>query len=447
MRSSSDLTHSKLRPIIGIVVVVLLSLPAHAEILKVVVNDTIQPISEEYIARAIAEASRRGDKAVLIEINTPGGLVDSTREIIEHITTSSVPVIIYVTPSGSRAASAGFFILESADIAAMSPGTNTGAAHPVTLGGGKMDDVMKEKLENDAAALMRSVAARRGRNVDVAESTVRQSKSFTEQEALSQHLIDYVASNEDDLLRQIDGKTFKRFNGQNITLQLSGQPLSPFSMTLKEKILAYLMDPNIAFLLLAIGALSLYLEFNHPGAVIPGTVGVVFILVAAFALNLLPTRFAALVLILGAFALFAAEAKFATHGILTVGGIALLTLGGLLLVDSPIPEMRVHLLTALTVSIPLGLITAFLMTLALQARSNKVVTGAQGLVGETAIAQTALSPQGKVFVHGELWDAVASSILPPGQIVVVRSLEGLTLQVDPLGAATPPPTNPELAIL
>jgi membrane-bound serine protease (ClpP class) len=446
MRSSSDLSHSKLRPIIGIVVVVLLSLPVHAEILKVVVNDTIQPISEEYIARAIAEASRRGDQAVLIEINTPGGLVDSTREIIEHITTSSVPVIIYVTPSGSRAASAGFFILESADIAAMSPGTNTGAAHPVTLGGGKMDDVMKEKLENDAAALMRSVAARRGRNVDVAESTVRQSKSFTEQEALSQHLIDYVASNEDDLLRQIDGKTFKRFNGQNVTLQLSGQPLSPFSMTLKEKILAYLMDPNIAFLLLAIGALSLYLEFNHPGAVIPGTVGVVFILVAAFALNLLPTRFAALVLILGAFALFAAEAKFATHGILTVGGIALLTLGGLLLVDSPIPEMRVHLLTALAVSIPLGLITAFLMTIALKARRNKVVTGAQGLVGETAIAQTALSPQGKVFVHGELWDAVASSILPPGQIVVVRSIEGLTLQVDQL-EATPPPTNPELAIL
>jgi membrane-bound serine protease (ClpP class) len=446
MHSLSIIRNSKLRLFLSLATFCLFSFPSHAEILKVVVNDTIQPISEEYIARAITEAGKRGDQAVLIEINTPGGLVDSTREIIEHITTSTVPVIIYVTPSGSRAASAGFFILESADIAAMSPGTNTGAAHPVTLGGGKMDDVMKEKLENDAAALMRSVAARRGRNVDVAESTVRQSKSFTEQEALSQHLIDYVASNEDDLLRQIDGKSFKRFNGQDVTLKLSGQPLSPFSMTLKEKILAYLMDPNIAFLLLAIGALSLYLEFNHPGAVIPGTVGVVFILVAAFALNLLPTRFAALVLILGAFALFAAEAKFATHGILTIGGIALLTLGGLLLVDSPIPEMRVHLLTALAVSVPLGLITAFLMTIALKARRNKVVTGAQGLVGETAIAQTALSPQGKVFVHGELWDAVASSILAPGQIVVVRSIDGLTLQVDPLGA-TPPPTNPELAIL
>jgi membrane-bound serine protease (ClpP class) len=446
MHFSSIIRNSKLRLIICVAAAVLLSLPVHAEILKVVVNDTIQPISEEYIARAIDEARRRGDQAVLIEINTPGGLVDSTRQIIEHITTSSVPVIIYVTPSGSRAASAGFFILESADIAAMSPGTNTGAAHPVVLGGGKMDDVMKEKLENDAAALMRSVAARRGRNVDVAESTVRQSKSFTEQEALSQHLIDYVASNEDDLLRQIDGKSFKRFNGQDVTLKLSGQPLSSFNMTLKEKILAYLMDPNIAFLLLAIGALSLYLEFNHPGAVIPGTVGIVFILIAAFALNLLPTRFAALVLILGAFALFAAEAKFASHGVLTIGGIALLTLGGLLLVDSPIPEMRVHLLTALAVSIPLGLITAFLMTIALKARRNKVVTGAQGLVDETAVAQTALSPQGKVFVHGELWDAVASSALPPGQLVVVRQIDGLTLQVDPLGATAPPGT-PEPAIL
>jgi membrane-bound serine protease (ClpP class) len=447
MQSSSAVKgYSKSRLILIIGVLALFSFPARAEILKVVVNDTIQPISAEYIARAIDEARRRNDQAVLIEINTPGGLVDSTREIIEHITSSSVPVILYVTPSGSRAASAGFFILESADIAAMAPGTNTGAAHPVILGGGKMDDVMKEKMENDAAALMRSVAARRGRNVEVAESTVRQSKSFTDQEALAQHLIDYVASNEDDLLRQIDGKTFKRFNGQNVTLKLSGQPVSPFAMTLKEKILAYLMDPNVAFLLLAIGALSLYVEFNHPGAVIPGTVGIVFILVAAFALNLLPTRFAALVLILGAFALFAAEAKFTTHGVLTIGGIALLTLGGLLLVDSPIPEMRVHLLTALAVSIPLGLITAFLMTIALKARRNKVVTGAQGLVGETGVAQTALSPQGKVFVHGELWDAIASTNLPPGQLVVVRKIDGLTLQVDPLGA-TPPPASPAPAML
>src|SRR5215467_3857163 len=414
--------------------------PASAEIRKVVVNDTIQPISEEYIARAIDEARRRNDQAVLIEINTPGGLVDSTRQIIEHITTSQVPVIIYVTPSGSRAASAGFFILESADIAAMAPGTNTGAAHPVVLGGGKMDDVMKEKMENDAAALMRSVASRRGRNVEVAESTVRQSKSFTDQEALSQHLIDYDAANEDELLRQIDGKSFKRFNGETVTMKTAGQPISTFNMTLKERILAYLMDPNVAFLLLAIGALALYVEFNHPGAVVPGTVGVVFILVAAFALNLLPTRFAALVLILGAFALFAAEAKFTSHGVLTIGGIVLLTLGGLLLVDSPIPEMRVHLTTALAVSIPLGLITAFLMSIALKARRNKVVTGQQGLVGETGVARTALAPHGKVFVHGEIWDAVATTPLAAGLPVVVRGVDGLTLQVEPV-VETPPASS------
>jgi membrane-bound serine protease (ClpP class) len=375
----------------------------------------------------------------LIEINTPGGLVESTRQIIEKITGSQVPVILYVTPSGSRAASAGFFILESADIAAMAPGTNTGAAHPVALGGGNLDDVMKQKMENDAAALMRSVAARRGRNVEVAESTVRQSKSFTEQEALSQHLIDYVASNQDDLFRQMDGKTVKRFNGQEVTLKLTGQPIVPFGMTLKERILGYLMDPNIAFIFLAIGALALYAEFNHPGAVIPGTVGIVFILIAAFALNLLPTRFAALVLILGAFALFAAEAKFASHGVLTVGGIALLTLGGLLLVDSPIPEMRVHLLTALAVSVPLGFITAFLMSIALKARRNKVVSGAQGLIGEVGVAQTSLSPRGKIFVHGELWDAVSSADLSAGESVIVRRVDGLLLQVEPAAATRPAP--------
>ena len=449
MHSSSAIRNSKLRLITTIAIFAVFSFPASAEILKVVVNDTIQPISEEYIARAIDEARRRNDQAILIEINTPGGLVSSTREIIEKISGSSVPVIVYVTPTGGHAGSAGIFILESADIAAMAPGTAAGAAHPVTLIGPvqvKPDDEMNRKIENDAAALMRSVTSKRGRNIESAESAVRESKSFTEQEALAGHLIDYVASSPEDLFRQMQGKSFKRFSGESASLNLSGQPVVPFDMTLKEHILDDLMDPNIAFLLLAIGALALYVEFNHPGAVIPGTVGVVFILLAAFALNFLPTRFAALGLILGAFALFAAEAKFASHGVLTIGGIALLTLGGLLLVDSPIPEMRVHLLTALAVSVPLGLITAFLMTIALKARRNKVVTGAQGLVGETGVAQTALAPQGKVFVHGELWDAVASSALPPGQMVVVRKIDGLILQVEPL-AATPPPGSPAPAIL
>ena len=411
------------------------SASAAAEVLKVVVNDTIQPISQEYIGRAIDEAARRKDQAVLIEINTPGGMVSSTREIIEKISSSPVSVIVYVTPTGGHAGSAGIFILESADIAAMAPGTAAGAAHPVVLIGPvqlKPDDEMNRKIENDAAALIRSVASKRGRNIAAAEGAVRESKSFTEQEALSQRLIDYVASSPEDLFRQMKGKQFKRFNGETATLDLEGQPLAGFDMTLKERILDALMDPNFAFLLLAIGALALYIEFNHPGAVIPGTVGVVFILIAAFALNLLPTRFAALGLILGAFALFAAEAKFASHGVLTVGGIVLLTLGGLLLIDSPIPEMRVHLATALAVSIPLGIITAFLMSIALKARRNKVVTGEQGLVGETGVAQTALSPRGKVFVHGELWDAIASSPLSIGQLVVVRSVDGLILEVEPL---------------
>lgn len=414
---------------------VLSSAAASAEILKVVVDDTIQPISQEYIGRAIDEAARRKDQAVLIEMNTPGGMVSSTREIIEKISTSPVPVVVYVTPTGGHAGSAGIFILESADIAAMAPGTAAGAAHPVVLIGPvqlKPDDEMNRKIENDAAALIRSVASKRGRNFEAAEGAVRESKSFTEQEALAQHLIDYVASSPEDLFRQMKGKPFKRFNGESSTVDLEGQPIVLFNMTLKERILDALMEPDLAFLLLAIGALALYIEFNHPGAVIPGTVGVVFILIAAFALNLLPTRFAALGLILGAFALFAAEAKFASHGVLTAGGIVLLTLGGLLLVDAPIPEMRVHLATALAVSVPLGIITAFLMSIALKARRNKVVTGEQGLVGETGVAQTALSPQGKVFVHGELWDAVASSSLPVGQLVVVCRVDGLTLQVDPL---------------
>src|ERR1700690_258314 len=339
------------------------SVPSSAEVLKIVVDDTIQPITTEYISRALDEAARSKDQALLIEISTPGGLLDSTRDIIEKILASPVPVIIYVAPSGSRSASAGFFILESADVAAMGPRTHTGAAHPVSLGGGKMDDVMKEKVENDSAALMRSVVSKRGRNVEIAESAVRQSKSFTDQEALSQKLIDYVAPSEDDLFKQLQGKQVKRFTGQTITLNLVGDRVRLFDITLKQRILAYLLDPNVAFILLAVGALALYAEFNHPGAVVPGTVGVGFILVAIFALNLLPTRFAAVVLIFASFILFALEAKFAAHGVLAIGGIVTLTLGGLLLVDAPIPEMRVHLLTALAVSIPLGLIPVFLMSI------------------------------------------------------------------------------------
>jgi membrane-bound serine protease (ClpP class) len=266
---------------------------------------------------------------------------------------------------------------------------------------------------------------------------VRESKSFTDQEALDKKLIEYIAPSEQDLFHQLNGKSFKRFDGTTVTLTLDDQPVRDYKMTIKQRILSYIMDPNIAFILLAIGALALYAEFNHPGAVIPGTVGVVFILLAAFALNLLPVRFAAIAMIIGAFALFAAEAKFASHGVLTTGGIVLLTLGGLFLVDAPIPEMRVHLVTALAVSIPLGLITAFLMSIAVRARRNKIVTGKQGLIGEIGIAETLLAPAGKVFVHGEIWDAVSTVPVPAGERIVVRQIDGLTLRVDPVAAAKP----------
>jgi len=280
---------------------------------------------------------------------------------------------------------------------------------------------------------MRSFVGPRGRNVQLAESAVRESKSWTDQEALHEHLIDVIASDQPDLLHQLDGRAVKRFDGKNATLHLAGKTVEELPMTLRQRILDVLLDPNIAFLVLAIGALGLYTEFNHPGAVLPGVVGVVFILLALFALNLLPTRYAAFTLILGAFALFVLEAKFATHGVLGIGGIVLLTLGGLLLVDGPIPELRVHLWTSLAISVPLGLITIFLMTIAIRARHNKIVTGTQGLLGAIGEARTEIDPEGKVFIMGELWNAHASSRVRLGEHVVVRKVDGLELEVERAG--------------
>jgi membrane-bound serine protease (ClpP class) len=426
----------RIRSLLAFSVLVLLcaGMASASGVVKIKLDDTIQPISDEYIGRAIEQARQTNADAVLIELRTPGGLVDSTRSIIEKILASPVPVIVYVAPSGARAASAGFFILEAADVAAMAPGTNTGAAHPVTLGGEKMDDVMKQKLENDAAAFMRSFVGPRGRNVALAESAVRESKSWTDKEALDLHLIDYVARDQDDLFKQIDGKAIKRFDGKTVTLHLVGAPVVELQMTLKQRILDFLLDPNIAFLVLAVGALALYAEFNNPGAILPGVVGVVFILLALFALNLLPTRYAAFTLIMAAFVMFALEAKFATHGILGIAGIALMTIGGLLLVDGPIPEMRVKLWTALAVSVPLGAITVFLMSIALRARRNKIVTGAQGMIGSLGEARTDIDPEGKVFVQGELWNAHAASRVQMGEPIVVRKVEGLELEVEKIGS-------------
>jgi len=408
-----------------------IALPSFAQVVRLKLDDTIQPVSEEYISRGIDYAAQHNAQAVLIELHTPGGLVDSCRAIVAKILSSKVPVIIYVTPTGANAASAGFYILESADIAAMAPGTNTGSGHPI-VSGAKMDDVLKMKLENDLAAFLRSYTLKRNRNVSVAETVVRESKSFTDREALDQKLIDVIAKDEPDLLAQVNGRTITRFDGTTTVLKTASQPITDYNPSLKEQVLGFIIDPSIAFLIFAIGAIALYAEFNHPGAIIPGVLGTVCILLALFAFHFLPIRYAAVTLILASFVFFALEAKFTTHGILGIGGIACLALGGLLLVDGPIPEMRVKWEMAVAVSIGFGLITMFLMSIALRARRNKVTTGIQGLLGQAGVARSPLSPNGKVTVMGEIWDAISLAPVAAGEPVVVRGIDGLTLKVEPV---------------
>jgi membrane-bound serine protease (ClpP class) len=413
------------------------SLSARADVLKIVVDDTIQPVSEEFIDHAIQEAKKSHADALLIELNTPGGLEISMHEIVEKVLASPVPVIVYVTPDGAHAASAGFFILESADIAAMAPATHTGAAHPVIINpvtnkSEPQEPIMKEKYENDILALMRSYVPKRGRNEEAAESTVLKSASFSADEALAKHLIEYIAKDETDLLRQLDGKTITRLDGSKVTMHVAGKPVRVFEMSVREQTLSWLMNPNLAALLLSFGVVCLYIEFNHPGAIIPGVVGFVAVLLALFALHMLPVRYEALVLLLGAFVMFALEAKMHSHGVLTTGGITMMILGMLLLVNGPIPEMRVQLWAALAIAIPMGLITVFLMTLAIRARRNKVTTGEPGLIGETGVVTVPLLPAGKVLLRGALWDAVAPVNVDTGQRIVVRGLHNLVLEVEPV---------------
>ena len=413
---------------------------ASADVLKIVVDDTINPITAEYVDRAIQEAQRTHADALLLELNTPGGIMGSMERIIQKILASPVPVIVYVSPAGSDAGSAGFFILEAADIAAMAPGTHAGAAHPVRGDGVIMDPVMKEKLENYASSLLRSYVGKRGRNVEVAESAMKESKAFTAEECLEKNLINYIAKDQNDLLAQLEGKAITRFDGSKAVLHVAGKPVHLYEMTTKLHILTFLMDPNVLYLLFTVGLLCIYFEFNHPGAVVPGAIGFIVLLLFFYALNLLPFRSIALAMILSAFAFFALEAKFQTHGVLGIGGIVLMFLGGLLLIDGPIPEMRVNIWTALAVSLPLGAITVFLMTIALRARRNKVVTGEQGMIGEVAIVCAPLTPSGKVFVQGELWDAVSPANVDAGHRVVVRRVENLVLYVEPVHEAIPQPS-------
>ncbi|MGC2545578.1 MAG: NfeD family protein, partial [Silvibacterium sp.] len=337
----------------------------------------------------------------------------------------------------SRAGSAGFFLLEGADIAAMAPGTNAGASHPV-IEGGTLDPIMKQKLENDTTAFLRSFVSRRNRNTDAAQDAVLNSKSYTEQEALQLRLIDLVAPNNRALLDSLDGRTVTRFDGSTVTLHTRGASLTDVEPTLREKILDRMMDPNLAVLILVMGGLLIYLEFNSPGTIIPGALGTLLLLTALFSLNLLPVRYTAIMLLLGAFTFLVLEAKFPSHGILAGAGIIALIFGTLTLVDGPIPELRVRLATAIACGVAFGLITLFLVRIAIRARQNKVLTGPQALLGATGVAQQPLVPYGQIFVHGELWQAESNVPINPGDPVRVCGVRGLTLLVERVPVPHPP---------
>jgi membrane-bound serine protease (ClpP class) len=399
------------------------------EVVVIHLDDTIQPISADYMARGLDLAAAQHASAVLIEINTPGGLLDSMRQMVSRILASPVPVIVYVAPSGSRAGSAGFFLLQAADVAAMAPGSNAGAAHPV-VEGAKLDDIMKQKLENDTAAFLRSYVARRGRNVAAAEDAVRASKSYSDQEALQLKLIDLVAPDDSTLLNTVDGRTITRFDGSKTVLHTRDARLVAVEPTLREKILDRLTDPNLAVLVLVIGALLIYVEFNTPGTIIPGTLGTILVLLAIFSLNLLPVRYTSVMLLAAAFVLLILEAKFATHGVLAAAGIVSLVVGALTLVDGPIPELRVHLATALSTGLAFGLITVFLLRLALKARRSKSRMGADAMIGQIAVVLQPLAPSGQVMVNGEIWQAESATPAAAGEHVRVRGLRELTLLVE-----------------
>jgi membrane-bound serine protease (ClpP class) len=411
------------------------AMSAAPKAIAVDVDGVVHPVTAEIVGSAIDRAKAENASLVILHLNTPGGLMDAMRHTIERIVSSPVPVIAYVSPSGGRAASAGFFLLEAADIAAMAPGTNTGAAHPVAVGV-EMDAVMKEKVENDAAAYMRSICTKRGRNSELAETAVRQSKSFTDKEALDQHLIDLVASSDRELLAAVDGRTITRFDGRRETLHTGGIEIHVYERTLRQKIVSAIADPNIALILLVIGALAIYVEFSAPGLIAPGVIGAIFVLLGLSALSVLPINWLGAALLILSAVLFALEAKFTSHGILGAGAAVAMVLGAVMLIDSPLPELRIHWQTAIALALPFSLITAMLVSLVVRARRNKVETGEEGMVGLVGNAVTALEPEGKVFVHGEYWDAVSSRPVGAGARVRVTAIDRLKLAVDPVGDQT-----------
>lgn len=406
---------------------------------KLVLDETIQPVSAGMLDRAIQRANTNGAAALLIEMNTPGGLVDSMRTMAGEILSSRVPVIIYVAPAGARAGSAGFFLLEAADIAAMAPGTNAGAAH-VVFEGGKPDETLSQKVENDAEAFLRSYVTKRNRNTEAAIAAVASSHSYTAEEALNQHLIDVIAGSDAELLNAVDGRQIIRMDGSKQTLRTKNARIDLVQPTVRENLLGWLVNPNIALLLLVGGALLIYLEFNTPGTIVPGALGTLMLLLGIFALDLLPIRFTAVMLLLAAFGLMLLEAKFGGHGVLAVTGIVCLTFGTLTLIAAPIPELRVNPWVAVGVSLGFGSITVFLVRLAMKARRLKARLGADALVGSEASAMEPLSPEGHVLVEGEIWRAVASEPVPAGAKLRVVGHEQYVLRVAPADSAETPRT-------
>lgn len=404
-----------------------------ASILKITVDAPIHPITSEYITMAIDRADRENASLVLLVLNTPGGLDSSMREIIARILVARTPVAVYVSPSGARAASAGFFIAMASDLFIMAPGTSTGAAHPVgiSITGQAMDKTMEEKVTQDAASYIRTLAEKRGRSVRLAEDAVRQSLSYTEKEALEQGLIDFIASSDQEIFDHFNQETIRRFDGEELTLRLKDQAVIEIPMSSRQKFLLTISNPNLAYILLMLGLLGLYFEFSNPGAILPGVLGGISLLLAFFAFQILPINYVGLILILLAIGLFVLEVKVQSYGILSIGGIVAMVLGSIMLINAPIPELRPSLRFIVPMAVGLSIIFIFLVFLVIRAHTRRVHTGREGLIGEVGIARTDLSPEGKVFVHGEIWNAETTNFIPKGSRVrVVAVLDGLKVRVE-----------------
>ena len=395
------------------------------------VEGIIAPSLGDFFVSAIRKAEDGAAHAIVFELDTPGGLDTSMRIIIKEILRSPAPVIIYVSPSGARAASAGAFITIAAHVAAMAPGTNIGAAHPVQMGGGEADEEMTRKIENDAAAYIRGLAERRGRNAIWAEDAVRKSVSATATEALRLKVIDVVAENRADLLAKIDGRTVETGAGK-ITLKTKTAKIVEVEMGLRDKVLSVISNPTIAYILLILGMAGLYFELSTPGAILPGVLGGICLILAFYAFQTLPINYAGLLLIILGVILFIAEVMVVSHGILTIGGIAAMILGSLMLIDSPAPFLQISLSAILGVTAATTAFFVFAIGAVFRAHRRQPATGREGLVGQAGVARTRLNPDGLIFIRGEIWNATCAEGVEPGEQVQVTSVAGLKLKVKKL---------------